>query len=64
MRRRTTGAGAACSWAPVGVVGYAVPKTRAPEAFGSAWAGAFRALYPSSTVRISRLLLWRAVRGT
>ncbi|TDI48681.1 MAG: oligopeptide transporter, OPT family [Acidobacteria bacterium] len=47
----------------VGVAGYAVLMTRAPEGFGSAWAGAFEPWVPILPFGFLVWLLWRAVRG-
>ena len=47
----------------VGVAGYAVLMTRAPEGIGSAWAGAFEPFVPLLPFGFLVWLLWRAVRG-
>ena len=47
----------------VGVAGYAVLMTRAPEGFGSSWAGGFEPFVPLLPFGFLVWLLWRAVRG-
>ena len=47
----------------VGVAGYAVLMTRAPEGIGSDWAGAFEPWVPILPFGLLVWLLWRAARG-